>query len=169
MGEFTISGLLNQFAELSEDDLLVGDDVSEAVDENKTKKLTVGLLLAFIAAYAVIAQTSQIGDGIITPPKTSFMNLPDGAEVYVGLVSSGGTGVELPDGWSVYNATSGGYPITHNLGHTNYIMIVTTVNNAGIYAFCNNKANNEIWVRTYNLSGSATNSDFNFILIDLGA
>ena len=45
---------------------------------------------------------------------------------YYGRVEADGTETDIPDGWSVSKTATGKYTITHNLGHSNYGVVVIT-------------------------------------------
>lgn len=88
------------------------------------------------------------------------------AVVYWGYVS--GTNIS-PDNtltWSVTNSSTGIYVVTHNLGHTNYVVNVTpkasTVKNITVSAI----ASNTFTIRVANLSDTLENNDWMFTLYE---
>ena len=73
---------------------------------------------------AVFTPKSWIEDDPITPAELNRME--DGIARLPGTVYTFGTGrsnADLPTGWST--STDNGTRVTHNLGHTNYVAVVT--------------------------------------------
>ena len=44
---------------------------------------------------------------------------------YAGIVDDTGSGIILPSGWTSTTTGTGHFTVTHNLGHTNYSIVVT--------------------------------------------
>lgn len=107
------------------------------------------------------ATALTIAAGAVTPSKTSFID--DLTKIYVGRVSSSGTSINLPTGWSVIRIATGNYHITHNLGHTNYGVIVTpnSPNPAGFFGL---PSSTVIDLEFRYNDGTTINTEFSFIV-----
>lgn len=92
-------------------------------------------------------------------PTTSTSTVP----IYSGQVSSNAAGSFFPAGWTLNHAGTGSYTLTHNLGDTNYAIVVTSVS-SNIYVAVT-LGTNSVDIETFDASsGSNTNADFVFIL-----
>ncbi len=84
---------------------------------------------------------------------------------YGGEVSSTGTAVSLPDGWTCSQVDSGKYNVVHNLGHTNFgVTVSVNASNMGerIVGFVQSKTSTSfnVWF----IALSLTNTAFDFTL-----
>jgi len=106
---------------------------------------------------------------------TNLNNMESGIEtandfidkVHRGRVSSAGVSIELPSGWTCTKNATGTYTVTHNLGTTDYTVVVSpeysaTVGFAGIYS----KAANAFACYVANASGTPIDRNWHFILIE---
>ncbi len=84
--------------------------------------------------------------------------------LYSGSVVSGAAGTNFPAGWSVTNPGAGLYEITHTLGVSNYSVQLTPNVFASREVSVYNKTSTLFDIAIANLSGTATNTDFDFIL-----
>lgn len=83
---------------------------------------------------------------------------------YHGTVSSAAAkGTPFPLLWTVASGGTGIYNFTHNLGHTNYIVVALP--QAKVYAQLSSKTATGFVIKTFNDSGTATASALDFILI----
>lgn len=90
-------------------------------------------------------------------------------KIYTGYVASGGTfGVPAPSGWSVSNDGTGLYTVTHNLGTTNYVVMVTPLASLVKHASIQARSSNTFQVRTasYTEATGLENNDFMFVLYE---
>lgn len=94
----------------------------------------------------------------------------DANSAFAGSVTSGGTAVFLPTGWSVAHTSTGVYTITHKLGTANYAVVVT---GTGAFSYGNvpgitnvGSTTCQITMGTIGVGGSVspTDNSFNFIL-----
>jgi len=85
--------------------------------------------------------------------------------VYGGRVTSNASGTPFPTGWSLSHGSTGFYTITHNLGHSNYVVAVTLLTNPG-RANISSDSTTSFTVRTQNASGSDADFDFYFVVTD---
>jgi hypothetical protein len=87
-----------------------------------------------------------------------------GGGSYVGHVAFGGSaGTPFPSGWSVAHTSTGVYTITHDLGDTDYEVAITPYD--GYLRFIEyDKATSTITARFFNISGSAADTEFGFIV-----
>lgn len=86
------------------------------------------------------------------------------ANLYGGSIVSGSATANFPAGWSVNNDGTGLYDITHNLGVAHYAVTVSPNVFATRFAIVYSKGSNDFNVALFNLSGTPTNTDFDFIL-----
>jgi hypothetical protein len=89
-------------------------------------------------------------------------------KIHRGRVTSAGAGEELPSGWSSSRFSTGIFIVTHNLGSTDYTVVITPQipSTTPLFACVYSRAANSVSVAIVNDSGSAVNSDFDFILIE---
>lgn len=89
-------------------------------------------------------------------------------KIYAGYVNADGSaGKPFPSGWTVVNSSTAAYTITHNLGTTNYSILVTALyNNDGVIqtALFNNKAANSVGIIFFVKSGGNSNCAFSFAI-----
>jgi hypothetical protein len=87
-----------------------------------------------------------------------------GGGSYVGHVAFGGSaGTPFPSGWSVAHTSTGVYTITHDLGDTDYEVAITCYD--GYLRFIEyDKASSTVTVRLFNISGSAADAEFGFLV-----
>ncbi len=45
---------------------------------------------------------------------------------YPGNIQQNGTATSLPQGWTSARNSGGNYTVTHNLGHTNYVVVISS-------------------------------------------
>jgi len=112
--------------------------------------------------------SNQLNTGAVTPAKTSFANDVD--DFWVGGVD-GATpaSTKQPTAWGSVtdtSATAVEYPITHNLGSTNYI-VLTTGYTASENIYVTTRNSNDFRVKCYNETGPSSPVDtvFSFQLI----
>ena len=87
---------------------------------------------------------------------------------YAGWVDSAGTGETVPNGWSAARTSLGLYAVTHNLGHTNYSVVVTTEGTQTRLNASYEAATNSFNVRVYDdATSSLFDNDFAFMLVEL--
>lgn len=82
---------------------------------------------------------------------------------FLGQVSSSGTGIVLPTGWSSSGA-GGSYTVTHNLGITTYIVIATSFGNLATWSIVSTQSANNFTITTLVGNGTQTSGSFNFVL-----
>ncbi len=70
----------------------------------------------------------------------------------------------LPDGWSMVNPSTGNYVITHNLGHTNYAVVVTS--SSVVVPNVYGHSSNTFSVNFRTLAAADANVYFDFILME---
>jgi len=110
------------------------------------------------------------GDGGTIPPAgTSFMgDLSSSGKVFVGKINRNGTVARLPSGWSLSGYSSPGtYQITHNLGTTNYTVVVQITETGGHISNVYDEGNNlfKVQIRDASTSYVGQNKNFSFHLI----
>ena len=88
--------------------------------------------------------------------------------IYAGKISAAGVAIELPDGWTCTNVTTGAYQITHNLGDTGYV-VVGSASYGGRFVSYDGVTSNDFILRVYTHAGAAENLELSFILIHHGA
>ncbi len=85
---------------------------------------------------------------------------------FVGSVSAGGVAIELPAGWSSsLDGGTGIYTVTHNLGTTNYVFILTPNKATACFGMWKTKNANSIDIVFFTDAGVSTNAIFDFILV----
>ena len=160
------------FADLAECRIQLKTSVTTsgtALDATKLNKLEAAMetihaddAITEIRIKSGAVTNAKIGSGAVTPVKTSFFNTAaSGSKMYFGGVSSSGSAVRLPSGWSCEQLSTGVYRVTHNLSTTNCIVIVTTANDALEYV---DKFSASFTVQTSS-GGVAVNTAFDFIMI----
>lgn len=103
-----------------------------------------------------------------TPYYQGQVNFPQPAVVGFGKVTSAGAR-DIPflsDRWSVVKSSTGIYTVTHNIGNTQYvpfIQLIETVGNPRTNTISSITSTTFV-VRTFNNAGTATDTDFNFIV-----
>ncbi len=83
------------------------------------------------------------------------------------VTSSGAKGLPFfSDRWSVIRNSTGIYTITHNIGNTLYVPFIQAVETVGNARTCtiSSLTENTMVIRTFNSSGTATDTDFHFIV-----
>lgn len=103
-----------------------------------------------------------------TPYYQGQVDFPQPSVLGFGKVTSAGAkGVPfLSDRWSVVKNSTGIYTITHNIGNTQYvpfIQLIETVGNPRTNTISSITSTTFV-VRTFNNAGTATDTDFNFIV-----
>lgn len=81
---------------------------------------------------------------------------------YGGYVKNGAADTPFPTGWSVSHPTTGNYTVTHDLGHSNYVVVVTP-SNVTIPHYTSRGTTNFV-VNFRNVALADTDTDFFFIL-----
>lgn len=101
-----------------------------------------------------------------TPYYQGQVNFPQPSVVGFGKVTSAGAKSTpfLSDRWSVAKNSSGNYTITHNLGFTNYVPIVTASDTASRTICVSGETATKFDVETYTDAGTQTDTAFNFIV-----
>lgn len=84
----------------------------------------------------------------------------------LGQVSSSGTGIVLPTGWSS-SGGGGSYTVTHNLGTTAYIVLATSFGNLATWSIVSTQSANNFTVTTLVGNGTQTSGSFNFALFQI--
>jgi len=94
------------------------------------------------------------------------VDFPQPSVVGFGKVTSAGAKSTpfLSDRWTVAKNSSGNYTITHNLGFTNYVAIVTAVDTASRTICVSGETSTKFDVETYTDAGTQTDTAFNFIV-----
>jgi len=106
--------------------------------------------------------SAKISNSSVTPAKTSFFDTASSSsEIYFGSVSSAGNSVRLPSGWSCERISTGAYRVTHNLGTSSYILMITPHDEPSEII---TKASSYFNVQLY-LASYLTDTGFDFILI----
>jgi hypothetical protein len=108
----------------------------------------------------------RVGRGAATPAGGGWVDYlrldspTEGMQLYGGpailgfytfRISSDGTIKDLPAGWSANRPSSGNYDVTHNLGDTSYVCVVTSSQHT---ADINQRASNTVSIETRNASGT---------------
>ena len=119
---------------------------------------TVTNLFYIGSTQAVINVPITIPNGVASTDAVNKSQLD--AKVYGGQVSSTGTAVYLPSGWSSSRSALGNYTITHNLGTTSYAPVVTA-SGGGTHAAYFALATNSFQVATTN-TGALIDAAFAF-------
>lgn len=94
------------------------------------------------------------------------VDFPQPSVVGFGKVTSAGAKSTpfLSDRWTVAKNSSGNYTITHNLGFTNYVPIVTASDTASRTICVSGETSTKFDVETYTDAGTQTDTAFNFIV-----
>jgi len=94
------------------------------------------------------------------------VDFPQPSVVGFGKVTSAGAKSTpfLSDRWTVAKNSSGNYTITHNLGITNYVPIVTASDTASRTICVSGETSTKFDVETYTDAGTQTDTAFNFIV-----
>lgn len=94
------------------------------------------------------------------------VDFPQPSVVGFGKVTSAGAKSTpfLSDRWSVAKNSTGNYTITHNLGFTNYVPIVTASDTASRTICVSGETSTKFDVETYTDAGTQTDTAFNFIV-----
>lgn len=94
------------------------------------------------------------------------IDFPQPSIVGFGKVTSSGDKSTpfLSDRWSVVKNSTGNYTITHNIGFTNYVPIVTASDTNARIICVSGETATKFDVETYNDSATATDTAFNFIV-----
>lgn len=101
---------------------------------------------------------------ILNPSSKDNIRVANG--IYHARISSTGTTIRIPSGWSVSKTGTGIYQITHNLGTVNYSVVPTIYNNADSAASVMNIAANTFELYTYDANNSSRSDvDNGFILM----
>ena len=87
------------------------------------------------------------------------------AKVYGGRITNGGTASVAygPSGWTVARNSAGNTTVTHNLGTTNYSVVVTTDTQV-LIGIISALATNSFTVITSNVSITAVDASYQFVL-----
>ena len=101
-----------------------------------------------------------------TPYYQGQVDFPQPSVVGFGKVTSAGAKSTpfLSDRWTVAKNSSGNYTITHNLGFTNYVPIVTASDTASRTICVSGETSTKFDVETYTDAGTQTDTAFNFIV-----
>lgn len=84
-----------------------------------------------------------------------------GSNTYGGSSS----GSVLPAGWSITNPSTGNYQVTHNLGYSNYALVLS-VHSLAI-ALISGKGSTTFNVNTKTTAGVDSNTSFDFVLVKI--
>jgi hypothetical protein len=101
---------------------------------------------------------AKIATGTITPAKTDFF---DNDHIYSGRVDEDGNAEELPSGWTCSRVATGTYRIAHNLGTTNYTIIVVGYYHTTIKTIAANYCD----IYTSVADGTLANGYIHFVLV----
>lgn len=101
-----------------------------------------------------------------TPYYQGQVDFPQPSVVGFGKVTSAGAKSTpfLSDRWTVAKNSTGNYTITHNLGFTNYVPIVTASDTNARIICVSGETATKFDVETYNDAATATDTAFNFIV-----
>lgn len=101
--------------------------VSTYDDVNGKVNLTVDTTTLWLSGDVTGSTTLNLNNAINTINTTiSTLSMGDTLSgIYVGYVQFDGTAVRLPSGWTSVKNSTGSYTVTHNLGTTNYVVILT--------------------------------------------
>lgn len=101
-----------------------------------------------------------------TPYYQGQVDFPQPSVVGFGKVTSAGAKSTpfLSDRWTVAKNSTGNYTITHNLGFTNYVPIVTASDTASRTICVSGETSTKFDVETYTDAGTQTDTAFNFIV-----
>ncbi len=84
---------------------------------------------------------------------------------YGGTVTgAGAAGSTFPTGWSVAHNGTGDYTVTHNLGTTAYVVVVSNFAGSAAYMILQSFDANSFRLLTYNVTPSVNDTPFSFIL-----
>lgn len=94
------------------------------------------------------------------------VDFPQPSVVGFGKVTSAGAKSTpfLSDRWTVAKNSTGNYTVTHNLGFTNYVPIVTASDTNARIICVSGETATKFDVETYNDAATATDTAFNFIV-----
>lgn len=111
--------------------------------------------------------SGQAGKTLIVNPLGTGLIFAKASSGYPGYVNAAGTaGTPFPAGWSVTSTGTGAYTVTHNLGTTNYTVVLTaagaTFHVCAIYSI---NSNNFTCSLSTIVGASLQNGDFTFILL----
>lgn len=119
---------------------------------------------------ATLTAGAKIGGASVT----TLSKVENASEIYTGSVSSTGTSIELPSGWSCSKSGTGYYNVDHSLGTSAYTMIISPVDSSSTVPFTAHLAargTNGTEIRTWSWGSSspfdyvASDCAFDFILI----
>lgn len=100
------------------------------------------------------------GDGKYTtiPPNAIYPT--------VGDIAAGGTANKIPAGWSSVKNSTGNYTITHNLGNTRYVVLLTPFLSpaGGVTVILSAMASTSFTVETFSVLNAAADVPFTFML-----
>jgi len=85
---------------------------------------------------------------------------------YAGVVNADGTAARLPVGWSSARNSTGNYTVTHNLGDSIYVVVLTPYSGNRHIPYVSARANNTFTVIGTDAGGTATDMPFGFILYE---
>lgn len=92
----------------------------------------------------------------------------DGFQTFPNIVSKSGhvnfdgsAGSAFPSGWTCSNLGAGSYRVTHNLGTTDYVALVSLYN---VYVSAIGQSSNYFDVSIMNVGGTPSNCAFNFVV-----
>ena len=92
-------------------------------------------------------------------------NVPEAG--FFGLVNSDGTsGTPFPTGWTSTRTAQGRYQIDHNLGSTNYVVLLTIADNAFFFFNLFARNTNDFQVRMVDVTNTFQDAAFNFALFE---
>lgn len=112
--------------------------------------------------------TEHLKDDAVTPDKTSFLpQMLSGSEgIFIGKVTSSGSGSVLPTGWSSSKTATGRYKITAPMTAGTYVCIVSPLYAAALASSVTpNTTGIEVYIS--DLNGDAKDAAFSFIAIAL--
>lgn len=101
-----------------------------------------------------------------TPYYQGQVNFPQPSVVGFGKVTSAGAKSTpfLADNWTSAKNSTGNYTITHNIGNTNYVVLLTAEDTAARIIDVSGITSSKFDVETYSDAGTQTDTAFHFIV-----
>jgi hypothetical protein len=94
--------------------------------------------------------------------------VPNTGNIYVGTISGGVSLLNGPAGWTISKPVTGSYELTHNLGHTDYVVLATISSIQSEAVSVSSWGNNTIDFKTFDTTdGSADDAVIFFMVIDI--
>ncbi|MGE0289643.1 MAG: hypothetical protein AB7I42_25855, partial [Bradyrhizobium sp.] len=103
------------------------------------------------------------------PSFTAPVSTKEALGIYAGTVTSSGTVVALPTGWSSSRTGTGQYTVTHNLGAASYVVVATveyTITDGGERIITVQRSTNSFTLGVYGGDGNFRDHAFSFIVYD---